>query len=110
MSSYEIVPATLEHATELAERMREPDRQEVWAAAHQPPKKAILYSLAVSRDARTGLADGRVVCMFGVGTATILSNVGVPWLLATDEMERHARAFLRGRRFRLSPRGRSGER
>ena len=95
---YEVVPATLDHAKELATCMRQPDRAEIWAAAHEYPHAAVLGSLAVSRDAWTGIADETLVCMFGVGSATICSSVGVPWLLATAELERHARPFLRRNR------------
>lgn len=92
---YKVASATLGHALELAENMREADRQEVWATAHYTPKQAALFSLEASRDAKVGLADGRVVCMFGVGPAAIISTTGIPWLLTTDLVEKHARAFLR---------------
>ena len=95
---YEIIEATLDHAEELGMRMRYPDRREVWAAAHETSLGAIINSLAVSRDAWTGLADDRVVCMFGVGSPMICSTVGVPWLLATTDLEKHARPFLRRNR------------
>lgn len=95
---YEVAPATVEHARELAHNMREPDRAEVWAAGHLMPEQATVTSLAASRDAWAGLADGRVVCMFGVGAPMICSVTGVPWLLATAELERHARPFLRRNR------------
>ena len=95
MVKYEVIPATLDHALELAENMREADREEVWAAANYTPEQAALFSLDASRDAMTGLADDRVVCMFGVGAAAIISTTGVPWLLTTDLVGKHARPFLR---------------
>ncbi len=94
-TKYEIVPATILHGAHLACNMREADRQEVWAAGHYTPADAVCLSLEASRDATTGLADGRVVCMFGVGPAAIISTTGIPWLLTTDGVERHARAFLK---------------
>ena len=98
-TKYEVVPATLAHALELGKNMRETDRQEVWAAANYTPKEAALLSLEASGYlAMTGLADGQVVCMFGVGSAAIISTTGIPWLLTTDGVERHARAFLRRNR------------
>lgn len=95
MTKYEIVPSKEAHAYELATHMRVPDKQEAWAAMHHSPAMAILYSLEASKNSLTGLADGRVVCMFGVGSATVLSLTGVPWLLATKELENHGRAFIR---------------
>ena len=94
-TKYEMVPATLEHALELAENMRDADRKEAWAAAHYTPEQAVLFSLDASRDATTGLADGRVVCMFGAGAAAIISTTGIPWLLTTDLVKKHAKPFLR---------------
>jgi hypothetical protein len=94
-SRYKIVPATVPHAIELAKHMREPDKEEIWAAAHETPENAILCSLGVSRDAKTGFANDRLICMFGVGSEMICSTTGIPWLLATDELERCARPFLR---------------
>ena len=95
MTTYSIEAATWAHARELAKHMRVPDKREVWAAAHHTAEQAVCLSLAASRDARTGLADGEVVCMFGVGSLTILSLTGVPWLLATKKLDHHGCAFLR---------------
>ena len=92
---YEIKLANLLHAAELAQGMREADRQEVWAAGHQTPEQAVHLSLASSQKAWVGLADERVVFIVGVGSGTILCLTGVPWLLATNKMEQHARRFLR---------------
>ena len=105
MTTYSIEPATWEHAQELADHMRAPDKREVWAAAHHEPEQAVCLSLAASRDARTGLADGEVVCMFGVGSLTILSLTGIPWLLATKKLDQHGRAFLRRNRKVLADMG-----
>ena len=92
---YRIEPATLEHAEELADKMREPDRNEIWAATHEEPLRATVLSVLASRDPMTGFAGDRLVCMFGVGSPMICSTMGVPWLLATDELESCARPFLR---------------
>lgn len=95
MTEYSIESATIDHVFDLGKRMRKLDKEEVWAASHSLPVAAVLLSIKYSSKPMTGLADGRVVCMFGVGAATVLSLTGVPWLLATDELEKHARAFLR---------------
>lgn len=92
---YEVVPATFKHAEELAENMRWADCEEVWAVGHLYPLQATLLSLEASRDVWTGLADGKIVCMFGVGAAMILSTTGVPWLLTTELVNEHAKPFLR---------------
>lgn len=95
MTDYRIVPATPAHAAELAANMREADVAEVWAGWRHTPTEAINRSIAVSRDPLAGLADGRVVCIFGVASPIILSAVASPWLLGAKELPRHSRTFLR---------------
>lgn len=98
MTEYELVSATYEHAAYIAMFMQEADAQEVWAMGHYTPAEAAYRSIEVSRDPLAGIADGRPFCIFGVGTATPFASVGVPWMLATDEIALHARPFLRGNR------------
>lgn len=92
---YEIVEATAEHAAALASTMRQEDRTEVWAAAGHTPAQALQNALAASAEAWTGLADGKVLCMFGVAKLSILGDMASPWMLSSEELPRHARAFLR---------------
>lgn len=91
---YEIVPATRAHAVELAETMRIADVIELDAMGYTP-LAAIELSLATSRDAFTGMADGVIMCIFGVSSATVLSDEAFPWLLTAQGMPRHAKMFLR---------------
>lgn len=97
MAEYKILPASLEHFQELAHTMREADVAEVWAGWHKSPLEAIETSVTFSPEAFTGLADGRVVCMFGVAKPFLIGgeNIGAPWLLGAEELPDHARAFLR---------------
>jgi hypothetical protein len=91
---YEIVPATHAHAVELAATMRRADVEEL-AALGYAPLPAIEVSMVTSRDVWAGKADGRVMCIFGVSTATVLSDEAFPWLLTAQDMPRHAKIFLR---------------
>ena len=96
MPVYEIVPGLVIHAQELAANMSVADKREMWALANVSPHEAISECLRVSRDTKTGLADGRVVCMFGIiPPSTILSDLHTPWLLGTNLLPRHAKTFLR---------------
>jgi hypothetical protein len=95
LQSYSVVPATAEHAAQLTRNTRDADVAECWAALHQTPGEALAYSYKVSRDTRAGIANGAVVCIFGVAQETVLSTIGRPWLLATNQLKQHARVFLR---------------
>lgn len=91
----EVVPATLEHVAAMAPHMRQADRDEVWASCLLAPDHALRLSLQTSRKAWAGIIDGEVVCIFGVGAQSVLSDVGVPWMLGTDALEGKQFTFLR---------------
>ena len=99
ISEYIIVPADHMYAKELAENMCQRDIDECWAASHSTPLEALARSLAATPDAKAGLYKGQVVCMYGVAEISILSNIGIPWLLGTDEIEAHSKYFLRQNRY-----------
>lgn len=92
----QVVRAAPAHIRSIARRMRVADRDEIAAASGKSPVQALTYSLRKSSLAYTALIDGRPEVMFGVGDLNILAGVGAPWLLGTDEVERHYVAFLRG--------------
>lgn len=91
-----ITPATEDDARDLGARMRLRDREEVWASGLLPPLEAALLSLELSTRAWTGSVDGTLVTMWGVCPGP--GRIGIPWMLATDDLERHQRAFLRRNR------------
>ena len=95
MSRYEVVRATDAHARELANAMRHEDVLETWAATHLGNYEVLEAAVKVSRDAWAGLVDGRVLAMFGVVTTTALGREGCPWLLGSQEVPAHGRAFAR---------------
>lgn len=91
----EIVPAIAAHIPVIAERTRAADRAEFWALACQAPEQVMGHALRSSKLAWTGLIDGVPVCMFGVVSASILGDVGRPWMVGTDHLDRHPFVFLR---------------
>jgi len=101
MSHYEIIRATKEHALMLAGEMREADVDELWAGLRLKPLNAVLHSLEVTRNPRAGLADGKVMVMFGVAQHTHLTLTGYPWLLSSRGIHKHAKQFLKQTRFFL---------
>ncbi|WP_313609244.1 hypothetical protein [Rhizobium sp.] len=93
---FRIITATVEHVDVIAPRMREADKEEVFAAVGRGPASALLHSLRRSDFAYTVEFDGIPETMFGCGTTNIIANVGAPWLLGTHAIEAHYRHFLRG--------------
>lgn len=82
----ELVPATREHAIELAFNMSPADVEEVYASTGYSPGKAMRITIEVSRDPVAALVDGRVACMLGIEIPHTLSRQGAPWLLSTPLM------------------------
>jgi hypothetical protein len=89
----EVVAAHREHVGRIAAHVREQDREELQELYGQTPQEVLEYSFRVSRGAWTGLVDGVPVCMFGV--VELSREVGRPWMIGTQELDRHAVTFLR---------------
>jgi hypothetical protein len=94
----DIVRATLDHARELAPRMRRADVLEVAATSGRTPLQALEHALEVSDEVWAALFDGAVACLWGVvplRRSVLRGRVGAAWLLTGDLVERHPRAFWR---------------
>lgn len=89
------LPVTEGDIAELVANMRQQDRDELDAAGADDPEQAVVYSCAGSRFCWTARFDGKLACVFGVGTVSHLAGIGAPWLLGTDEIRRHQRAFIK---------------
>jgi hypothetical protein len=88
----EMVKAAPRHAA-IVPYLRQADVEEIWASAGLSPAFAVAYSIAHSKDSWAVLLNGKPVAVFGVGE--ISAALGVPWLVATDEIERHPVRFYR---------------
>lgn len=87
--------AAMDHVAHVAAHMRAEDVAELWALDRSTPHRALMAALSVPGVSFTALIDGVPAAMFGVADVNILTGTGCPWLLATDEAERHRRAFAR---------------
>jgi hypothetical protein len=92
---YDVVPAERTHARDLAPIMRAADRDEIWAAAALSPLDGLVVSLNCSLAAWCWRVEGQPACLFGVSSESVLSGVGMPWLLSSDLVERRQLEFLR---------------
>lgn len=91
----EIVRFDLSHCDDLATNLREIDRRELYMLSRLEPMPALKLTLAMAVAAWTAIEDGHVICMFGIGRRSQLSEVGVPWLVGTDRIYPHQRRFAR---------------
>ena len=95
-SAVETRPPTAADIDELAANLRQQDRDELDAAGHRDHRAVIADGVARSDWCLTALIDGRVACIFGVASmATLLDPRGIPWMLGTDLVPVHRRAFVR---------------
>lgn len=86
-------PAIIMDCDDLAPRMREQDAKEVWHSHGLTPLEALVFSFQRAEESYSIISDdGQVIGMFGVGRVT--SNIGVPWLLASDELPKVAKEFI----------------
>lgn len=95
MISVSIVPATKQHAAEIARMVRPADREEIWAATMHTPEQAMLIGIEHSDRTMTGMVNGHPVCMWGVVPESLIGPMGAPWMIGTVALDEYARTFLR---------------
>lgn len=77
----------------LAKTMRKEDQEECLHFSNSSPFIALVDSYALSSDCWTVEWDGRVVAMFGCGGQ--VGHCGHPWMLASDDLVKIKKSFLR---------------
>lgn len=92
-SRVSVVPAERRHINAVANRMRDIDREECEAMG-RTGKQSLRIALTTSATAWTALVDGRPEAMFGLVVEDLISGIGTPWFLGTDEVYRHGRELL----------------
>ena len=93
--SVEFVKPTPELVAHVADNMRQADCEEVWASSHQTPHQALEKSLAVSDFSSVAVVDGVPIAVFGLTVYNVLTSTGIPWLLGTNDIDKHFRMFIR---------------
>lgn len=69
--------------------------EEVENSPYAHPREALERSVQVSADVRTGLVNGEPIAIFGVGVQSLFSETGVPWMFATNGVQRYPTTFIR---------------
>lgn len=95
-----ISPATLGDIVELSQNMREADRLEVLASTGKGPFLAAYESFNLSKESWALRIDGDLICVYGVAplhedTLLVSDTSGIVWMLATEAIGRHKKAFLK---------------
>lgn len=85
-------PSVSEDIQYLAENIRLEDRQEIWHIARKTPLEAFQLGFEMSDQPLTVVWGDKPVAMFGVSGA---NGIGIPWMLATDDLKKIAKSFLR---------------
>lgn len=98
MTKHSIVPATLDHARDMAPRMVPADAREAYAVGHFTPHEALRWSFMASAAPITWLCAGEPAAMFGICqvTALTMDAPGAIWLMGTDLVKRHPVFFFKG--------------
>ena len=89
-----VTNTTQEHIQQILPFIRQADVDEFWAADHKTPEQAIIQSMMCSTEAKTGIADDQVVCIFGVAPVNLLCGQAMPWMVGSNLIDKYARIFL----------------
>lgn len=81
-----LVPTTIAHVRELKESMRSADRREIEGTGFSS-SQGLWRSYKSGLMNTTGLIDGKVAAIWGVGGA-YMGTLGQPWLLTSEEVKR----------------------
>ena len=93
-SSISIIPAVVDHAIDLAPRLRRSDRLEVMYSSGLNSLDALTQSIQFSKVCWTALIDGRPEICWGAAEFPPNPSMGIVWLLSSEEMYRIPGRFL----------------
>jgi len=85
--------AVLDDIVEIALDAREADEREVYAWGRHSIQEALLTGFRNSDVCLTATLDGHAEVMFGVGCTSVLTGQATPWMLGTNQIDRHHRMF-----------------
>jgi hypothetical protein len=93
MTATEIKDCTLEATRIISESLRDQDEVEVYLLTGKPNLEALVASVEASRYTKVLYLGGNPAAIFGLGHLS--DEVGVPWMVGTQEMVKHSRAWLK---------------
>ena len=91
--------ATQADAQAMAPKLRRADYEELMhSTGGKKPVEALIDSIEASEASWAVEYKGHAVAIYGIGEHKVHPNVGVPWLLSTDELDVIWKPFLKGSR------------
>lgn len=82
----------------VADNMREADKIECRLASGLSPMEALLKGVEASQYCSVVVINGRPCAVVGLTIISLLSGVGVPWMLATHDAVKNRRVFINNSR------------
>ncbi|MGP5331941.1 phage protein Gp13 family protein [Pseudomonas helleri] len=95
MAGADVLPVTVDEVPAITRIVRQADIDEITEALGIPVERALYEAVQGSLNARKIVVNGEVVAVFGDAVYSLLGSVGVPWLISTIHVEKHAKAFLK---------------
>lgn len=95
MAGADVLPVTVDEVPAITRIVRQADIDEITEALGIPMERALYEAVQGSLNARKIVVNGEVVAVFGDAVYSLLGSVGVPWLISTIHVEKHAKAFLK---------------
>jgi len=78
----------------LAPRLRKSDVEEIWKSNHKAPFEALKEGIEKSIFCCT-VENGQPICIFGIYTDKLLGENATVWCLASDDLEKIGRKFVK---------------
>jgi hypothetical protein len=86
--------ATREDARQIADKLRQADKREVFASCGLVPERALDISVRLCPEPLLGIINGEPVSIWGVNPGSLATGHGIPWMLGTDKLDRYAKHWL----------------
>jgi hypothetical protein len=97
----EVLPVLLAEVDAIAAIARQADIDE-FAALGLTIQQGMIDGINGSRKVSKFVVGGRVVAVFGDADCAEMPGVGVPWMISTVHINRHAKAFLQASKLEVA--------
>ncbi len=95
MAVADVLPVSPEDIPEILRDVRQADIDEIVEGLGVSLESELFDGITDSLNARKIVVNGHIVAVFGDAVHSVLGSVGVPWLISTIHVEKHAKAFLK---------------